>query len=128
MAPGDQLMIFVTDHGTGDPDHPENGAISLWHEKLSVADFKALLARLPRGARVVMIMSQCYSGAFAEAMYANGGGSEPGGDVCGFFSTTGRRKAYGCYPEGRDRDRMGHAFHFIDALGRLAVFAAERGA
>jgi thiol-disulfide isomerase/thioredoxin len=127
MAPGDRLMIFVTDHGTGDPDHTENGAISLWHEKLSVADFKALLARLPRGVRVVMIMSQCYSGAFAEAMYANGGGSEPGGDVCGFFSTTGRRKAFGCYPEGRDRDRMGHAFHFIDALGRLATAAEAHG-
>ena len=126
MAPGDQLMIFVTDHGTGDPDHAENGAISLWHEKLSVADFKALLARLPRGVRVVMIMSQCYSGAFAEAMYANGA-SEPGGDVCGFFSTTGRRKAYGCYPEGRDRDRMGHAFHFIDALARLVTAAEAHG-
>jgi hypothetical protein len=122
MAPGDQLMIFVTDHGTGDPDHPENGAISLGHEKLRVADFKALRARLPSGVRVVTIMSQCYSGAFAEAMYANGA-SEPGGDVCGFFSTTGQRKAFGCYPEGRDRDRMGHAFHFIDALGRQATAA-----
>ena len=126
MAPGDQLLIFVTDHGTGDPDHPEKGAISLWGEKLSVTDFKALLARLPRGVRVVMIMSQCYSGAFAEAMYASGA-SEPGGDVCGFFSTTGSRKAFGCYPEGRDRDRMGHAFHFIDALGRLATIAEAHG-
>jgi len=122
LRPGDQLMIFVTDHGTGDPDRPENGAISLWHEKLTVADFKALLARLPPGVRVVTVMSQCYSGAFAEAMYAPGA-SEPGGDVCGFFSTTGRRKAFGCYPEGRDRDRMGYAFHFIDALGGQATAA-----
>ena len=38
-------------------------------------------------------------------------------DVCGFFSTTGQQKAYGCYPEGRDRDQIGHAFHFIEALG-----------
>ena len=43
--------------------------------------------------------------------------STPSGDVCGFYSATDRL-AYGCYPEGRDRDRMGHAFRSIDALAR----------
>ena len=117
FSKGDQLLLFVTDHGTGDPKDPDNNAISLWQEKLTVRDLKALLARLPLGVQVVMVMSQCYSGAFANV------GGDGGPDVCGFFSTTGKQKAYGCYPEGRDRDQMGHAFHFIDALRRKATTA-----
>jgi thiol-disulfide isomerase/thioredoxin len=118
FSKGDQLLLFVTDHGTGDPNDPDNNAISLWQEKLTVRELKALLARLPPGVRVVMVMSQCYSGAFA-----NVAGDGTDRDVCGFFSTTADQKAYGCYPEGRDRDKIGHAFHFIDALARKATTA-----
>jgi len=122
IVPGDQLLIFVTDHGTGDRDDPESSAISLWREKLTVREFRALLARLPAGVQVVTVMSQCYSGAFASVI-SDAGPSEPSGNVCGFFSTTGQQKAYGCYPEGRDRDKIGHAFHFIEAMGRRATTA-----
>ncbi len=117
IAPGDRLLLFVTDHGTENTEDPDNGAISLWHESLTVRELRALLDRLPPGVDTVMVMSQCYSGTFAGAMYEDGSG-EPSGGVCGFFSSTRDLPAYGCYPEGRDRDRMGHAFHFIDALAR----------
>ncbi|MGH9389107.1 MAG: hypothetical protein ACRD1Z_05775, partial [Vicinamibacteria bacterium] len=33
---GEPLFLFVTDHGTGNTDDPNNGAISLWNEKLTV--------------------------------------------------------------------------------------------
>ena len=122
LAPGDQLLIFVTDHGTENREDPDNGAISLWNEKLSVQGLKKLLARLHPGVQVVMVMSQCYSGTFANAMYP-GEASQPSGNVCGFFSTTRDLTAYGCYPEGRDRDKIGHAFRFIDALGRRPTTA-----
>jgi thiol-disulfide isomerase/thioredoxin len=120
LSAGDRLLVFVTDHGTSDPKDPDNNAISLWQEKLTVRELQALLARLSPGVQVVMVMSQCYSGAFASVM-DDGGSAEPTGDVCGFFSTTADQKAYGCYPEGRDRDKMGHAFQFIEALGRRAT-------
>jgi thiol-disulfide isomerase/thioredoxin len=110
LPPGGRLLLFVTDHGLGDAADPENGAIVLWHETLTVRELRGWLARLPRGVQVVTVMSQCYSGAFASL--ATDGSS----DVCGFFSTTAQQKAYGCYPEGRDRDRLGHAFEFIEAL------------
>jgi thiol-disulfide isomerase/thioredoxin len=118
--PGDRLLLFVTDHGTGNKQEPDNGAISLWREKLTVEEFKVLLALLPAGVRTVMVMSQCYSGTFANAMFDDGS-SEPSGGVCGFFSTARDLRAYGCYPEGRDRDRIGHAFRFIDALDRQST-------
>jgi hypothetical protein len=95
LLPGDQLLLFVTDHGKGNKDDPDNGTISLWREKLSVRELKELLARLQPGVRVVMIMSQCYSGSFANAMYEGEGFTDPSGDICGFFSTTRDLRAYG---------------------------------
>ena len=41
-------------------------------------------------------------------------------DACGVFSVPADRRAYGCYPEGKDRF-IGHGFRFIDALGRRAT-------
>jgi thiol-disulfide isomerase/thioredoxin len=116
ILPGDRLFVFVTDHGTSGRGNPEQGAISLWHEKLTVAEFRTLLAKLAPGVQVVFLMSQCYSGAFAGLMST--ASNPPPSDVCGFFSTTADDRAYGCYPEGSDRDRLGHAFEFIEALGR----------
>ena len=115
LVPGDTLLIFVTDHGTKNSDDPSNGFIMLWKQRLSVLEYRALLAHLKPGVRVVNVMSQCFSGVFADAM-APLNNSTPTGDVCGFYSTTEQRPAYGCYPEGRDRDRIGHAFRFIEAM------------
>lgn len=120
ISPGDRLLIFVTDHGGRGRNGPGSGTISLWREQLSVREFRALLDRLPAGVQVVTVMSQCYSGAFADLMYDQGAG-EPSGRTCGFFSTTDADRAYGCYPEGQDRDRIGYAFGMIDALGRRAT-------
>jgi thiol-disulfide isomerase/thioredoxin len=43
-------------------------------------------------------------------------GGAPAGNVCGFFSSTADRQAYGCYPENRDKDNVGHSFAFIEHL------------
>ncbi len=117
LHPGDTLFIFVTDHGNKDADDPDNGFINLWNESLSLLEFRALLAHLKPGVRVASVMSQCYSGAFADAMSPLNS-PVPTGDVCGFYSTLRDRPAFGCYSEGRDRDRIGHGFGFIEAMGR----------
>jgi thiol-disulfide isomerase/thioredoxin len=118
---GDRLLVFVTDHGNrGREGDPGSGTISLWKERLTVRDFRSLLDRLAPGVQVVTVMSQCFSGAFADLMF-DGPAGEPSGNTCGFFSTTADHQAYGCYPEGRDRDRIGHAFEFIEALGSHAT-------
>ena len=46
LVPGDRLLVFVTDHGTQDAADPENNAISLWREKLTVKELRELLSRL----------------------------------------------------------------------------------
>jgi thiol-disulfide isomerase/thioredoxin len=124
LAAGDTLLLYVTDHGTKNADDTANNRIVLWgkDENLSVQQLGALLARLDPGVRVVAVMSQCYSGAFANLTAASAGSDRPTGNVCGYFASTADRPAYGCYPENRGRENVGHSFHFLEsfaATGRL---------
>ena len=68
-----------------------------------------------------MLMSQCYSGSFTNAATRDAAGL-PAGNVCGYFSTTAERRAYGCYPEVRDKDNLGHSFDFIQELAQAGSF------
>src|SRR5947208_12995131 len=63
----DTLLLYVTDHGQKNAEDPLNNSITLWgaKESLSVSELRELLRMLRPGVRVVMLMSQCYSGAFA---------------------------------------------------------------
>src|SRR5262249_51357665 len=124
LRPGDTLLLYVTDHGTRNAEDPTNNAITLWGsgERLPVKDLAGMLSTLDPGVRVVALMSQCYSGGFAELARARSSGDLPDGSTCGYFSSTGDRPAYGCYPENRGRDNVGHSFHFIEALARGGDF------
>jgi thiol-disulfide isomerase/thioredoxin len=123
---GDTLLVYVTDHGSRNADDPTNNAITLWGsgERLPVRDLAAMLHMLDPGVRVVVLMSQCYSGGFAELPSARSSGALPDGSTCGYFSSTPDRPAYGCYAENRGRDNVGHSFHFIEALAESGQFAA----
>jgi thiol-disulfide isomerase/thioredoxin len=118
LRSGDTLLVYVTDHGTKNAEDTSNNAITLWgsKESLSVEELKELVAKLPAGVRVVTLMSQCFSGAFANLMSVGATDGRPSGNVCGYFSSTPDRPAYGCYPENRGKDNVGHSFHFIEAL------------
>jgi thiol-disulfide isomerase/thioredoxin len=122
LRAGDTLLFYVTDHGSRDPAGSGDSRITLWgaDEAVSVHELRDLLARLDPAVRVVMLMSQCYSGGFASLRRPPDPG-HPGG-VCGYFSSTADRPAYGCYPENRGRNNVGHSFHFIAALARDPSF------
>jgi thiol-disulfide isomerase/thioredoxin len=126
LHPGDIVFLYVTDHGTVNKDDNNDNKITLWgeSESISVTQLEELLATLDPGVRVVTLMSQCFSGAFANLMYTGAPDGVPRGNVCGFFSSTADRPAYGCYAENRDKDNVGHSFQFIDALNTSASFRA----
>ncbi len=115
LKPGDTLFLFVTDHGTKNDKDPGNNFIMLWgHQaQLSVDELRAWLLELDPEVRVVMLMSQCFSGAFARLTWTRTERDEPAGNVCGFFASTSERRAYGCYPENLGRNNVGHAFHML---------------
>lgn len=124
LRAGDTLLLYVTDHGAQGPD-PDGNRIVLWGPgtTLSVRELRDLLETINPEVRVVAIMSQCYSGGFATLAGTPTG--QPTGRFCGFFSTTARRRSYGCYPETRDNPKVGHSFAFLQALpaaaGRLSI-------
>jgi thiol-disulfide isomerase/thioredoxin len=124
LRPGDTLLFYVTDHGTKNAADLANNRITLWgeHESLSVTELRELFAHLDPGVRVVVLMSQCYSGGFANLMDTSTAAGLPAGNVCGFFSSTADRQAYGCYPENRDKDNVGHSFAFIASLAAGDTF------
>lgn len=113
LVPGDRLLFYVTDHGWKNPEDLRNNGIVLWGERMLVSELRDALSGLPHGVRAVMVMSQCFSGSFANVIY--GAGIEIG-SVCGYFSTIASRFAYGCYAENRGRDNVGHGFWFIEGL------------
>jgi thiol-disulfide isomerase/thioredoxin len=116
---GDVVFFYVTDHGTRARKGEGVGgtSISLWgkDESLTVSEFTGFLGELPHDVQVVTLMSQCYSGGFANAMYGPDG-ERPSGRYCGYFSTTHDREAYGCYAENRGEDNIGHSIRFLEGL------------
>lgn len=124
LQPGDTLLLYVTDHGTKNSEDLTDNRITLWGEDdtLSVRELQAMVEKLDPGVRVVALMSQCFSGSFANLVDAHRNGQLPSGAVCGYFSSTPERRAYGCYPENRGRDNVGHSFHFIQALAATGSF------
>jgi len=124
LLPGDTLLLFVSDHGEKGKT-PADSRITLWQrESISARELGEHLGHLAPGVRVVTVMSQCYSGGFAEMALQPQGGRKVG-DTCGFFATTADRGAWGCYAEstGSDKDE-GYAFKFIQGLRRSNSLAA----
>jgi len=146
LRPHDTLLVYVTDHGAqdlgnrgsrggrgdggnrGDPRgwrDPRGNSITLWgSQSISVRELGTLLGRLPGEARIVSLMSQCFSGGFAYLYERRERRRRPSGHTCGYFSSTPDRPAYGCYPEVRGQKAIGHSFAFLSALARRGDFAA----
>jgi thiol-disulfide isomerase/thioredoxin len=120
LRAGDTLLLFVTDHGERGKT-PADNRITLWNrESVTVRELGDLTAGLPGGVRVVTVMSQCYSGGFAELALRARPGASGLGASCGYFSTTHDRMASGCYPE-YNTAHDGYAWRLIRALERTAA-------
>jgi thiol-disulfide isomerase/thioredoxin len=123
LRAGDTLLLFVTDHGERGTT-PLDNRITLWdRESITVRELGGLLETLPRGVRVVTVMSQCFSGGFAELALQPGPGASGLGATCGYFSTTADRMASGCYPQSNG-PHDGYAWRFIRGLERTAALPA----
>ncbi len=119
LRPDDTLFFYVTDHGEINKDDLTDNTIVLWKEDLSVSELRELLGHVPEGVRTVMLMSQCFSGSFA-------GLADPAREICGYFASTADRPAYGCYPENRGVDGVGHAHHFLRGIDKLGSLPAAQ--
>lgn len=118
LRPGDTLLLFVTDHGNNDTKDPWQSQITLWGARagISARQLRVLVEGLDPRVRVVTLMSQCFSGGFANLYQSHGKLGLPTGNVCGYFASTADRPAYGCFPENAGQDAVGHAFRFFESL------------
>lgn len=65
VSPGDEILLFVTDHG-------EPGLIDLWNgATLSASELNAELNKLGTSVTVDVVMGQCYSGSFCPVISAS---------------------------------------------------------
>ncbi len=107
MKPGDMLLFAVTDHGEPDPEGRSNTRINLWGEILRVEDLREDLKLIPEGVKVLLWMSQCFSGGFAHLEREG---------LCGVFSASADRPAYGCFPDQEQKPEIGHFMQMLEAL------------
>ncbi len=111
-------LLYFTGHGS-QARNLDNNTYELWEkEKLSVREFSREMAKLPAGRAVNLVMVQCFSGAFGNALFENG---DPEGALidrpfCGFFAATRERPAAGCTPEVNEADYHDFTGYFFAAL------------
>jgi hypothetical protein len=129
------VLLYFTGHGSP----PRNGnfddnRFDLWGgDALSVREAAPLVAPLAKKRPVVLVMVQCYAGAFGNLLFNNGdpkGELLAGADLCGFFATVKERPAAGCTPEVNEAEYRDFTSSFFaalsgrDRLGRPVPLAA----
>ena len=131
LVSGDRLVLYATGHGD-DGDEYRNNVLNLWNgEAVTVRELAALLDELPAGVAVVVVMVQCYSGGFADLMFA--GGDRDNGHAanvrCGFFATLPDRIAAGCTPDVYEENYRDYSTSFFAAVrGTTRTAAAAEAA
>ena len=66
VSPGDEVLVFITDHGG------RGGIIYLWgQESLTPSELDAEIDKLGSSVTIDIVMGQCYSGACIPALIAN---------------------------------------------------------
>ena len=121
LSQGDRrpTFFYFTGHGQRNPENADNNAMILWGEDLlSVQDFTSALDQLPAVVPVVTMMSQCYSGSFANMIYEGGNPRRPVAPHtrCGFFATIQTRPSVGCTPEVNEADYEDYSSSFFAGL------------
>lgn len=109
--PGEPAFVYVAGHG-------EEDTIAMWPQAaLKVDDVGDELDRLVPRRRLVLMMTTCFGGSFADLAFAPGAETEGvSGDFCGLFATTGDLPADGCDPNPDRRSQEGYGIHFLNAL------------
>ena len=117
------LLLYFTGHGSPNRRNDlDNNDYDLWGgQYLSVRDLAREISVVPAKTPVVVVMAQCFSGAFGNLIFQNG---DPGApliaetrSICGFFASIPQREAAGCTPEINEANYHDFTGYFFAALG-----------
>jgi len=120
QAPNRPVLLYFTGHGSPD-DTPtySNNRYDLWGDsELSVKELANSIQALPHPGPIVLVMVECFSGAFSNVLFEKG---NPNGElsdkpVCGFFASVAQRMAAGCTPNVNEADYRDFTGYFFAAL------------
>lgn len=119
LTDGDRLLLYFTGHGAKGAN-AETSSFQTWgKQKLEVAELAKALDQFRPEVPVMVVMVQCYSGAFANLIFGEG---DPAKDLvphrrAGFFSTLSTRTAAGCTPDINRADYQDYSTYFFAAIG-----------
>lgn len=116
--PGEPLLVYLAAHGEQGKT-PRANSVQLWgEEELTVADVAAVLDDMTGGRTVRLVISTCFSGGFADLVFARAdpeAGPAPT-PRCGLFASRWEEEASGCDPNPDRRAQEGYGLHFLHAL------------
>ena len=122
------LLLYFAGHGTQDEKQEEDTVYDMWDgDTLKVRALAAEVARLPRAVPVVLVMAQCFSGAFGDLLFRNGDpkGAFAEANFAGFFSARKDREAAGCSYATEREDYQDFSSYFFGALCGHDRFGGE---
>ncbi len=124
--PETPALIYFTGHGGANrkSDFQDNYYCTWKDDQLPVTDLATSIARFPKTTPIVLVMVECYSGAFGNLLFEDG---QPDSElvdrpICGFFAATAQRMSAGCTPEVNEadyRDFTGYFFAALSGFDRL---------
>lgn len=124
---GERQLLYFTGHGAPGSDllgHEDfnNTVYAAWGDDFSTRQLARELQRSKSRAPLVLVMVQCHSGGFANAMFRGGDPAAPvwNRDFCGFFASTADRQASGCTEQVNERDYQDFTTHFFAALSGMS--------
>jgi hypothetical protein len=100
-------------------ESPRDNRVLLWSgTDLSVSDLAKALDGAPQRRQTRVVVTSCYSGGFAEIVFAGADPSQGAadGDRCGFFASQWDQVSSGCDPDPDRRAQQGYGMHFLQAL------------
>ncbi len=119
LKPDDTLYIYITDHGGLNYKNSNNNYIVLWDsQRLYVKAFAKLLQKINSQTKVILIMTQCYSGAFGNILWKDGIVSNKLNTSlrCGFFSSNKELASSGCSADINEENYSDYSTSFFTAL------------
>ena len=122
-SPAQPRFFYFTGHGTRNAQNLNNNYLMLWGDQpVSVQQLTALFDQLPPEEPLVTMMAQCYSGSFANLIYAGGRPDQGLAPQvrCGFFATVRTLPSVGCTPEVNEADYKDYSSSFFAGLSGIS--------
>ncbi len=112
------VLLYFAGHGE-QGETPVQNLVRLWGQgALTVADLAKTLDTAPAGREVRVVMTTCFSGGFAELVFASGDAAKGPSKTtrCGLFASPWDLEASGCDPDPNRRQHHGYGIYFLNAL------------